>query len=318
MYKRLSWRRVFNVFHPLKCLRYIKSRIVSWKCIGKRITNAQKFISKYIEPFCTSITDKYDVIVCGSDQIWRKQPENFGYNTIYFGAYKIQTSKQISYAASMGGLPETQSDVDTIKELVHNLDKVSVRENDLCDFLNKNGFFDVCVCIDPTLLLSAEQWNTIIPIERPINEKYALFYEVAGMSFDEQQMHKFCDNMNLKLIILRTYPIRKDTDGEMYSTSPDKFVNLVRHADFVFSSSFHGLAFSIINHKNFLCSVSKRSSRLLSLLDNLGIYGHYIEPMSKIPDKINDIDYEMVDIQLEKIKRNSIEYLNNNLILDTL
>ena len=318
MYDRLSWRRFFNLTHPFTCLRYIKSRIVSWKSIGRRIDNAKKFICKYIEPYCSSITDNYDVIICGSDQIWRKQPEKFGYNPVYFGAYKIHASKQISYAASMGVLPETQSDIATIKKLVHNLDNISVRENDLCVFLRRNGFDNVSVGIDPTLFHSAEQWDTIIPPERLISEKYALFYEVAGMSFDERQMREFCDNMGLKLVILRTHPIRKETDREIYSASPDKFVNLVRYADFVFSSSFHGLAFSIIFHKNFLCSVSKRSSRLLSLLDTLGITGHYVEPMSKIPVKIEDVDYDLVNIQLEKIKHKSINYVSNNLCLDTL
>ena len=289
-------------------------RLYCNKTIKKRIQNSLLFIDKYIVPYCSSVDDQYDTIICGSDQIWRKQPEKFGYNQVYFGLNNINAIKQISYAASMGTLPNSLKDKNIIKELISNLCAISVRESDLKTLLNNMGFNNVHTSLDPTLLLSAKQWNLIIPEERPAITKYALFYEVVNQSFDEESMRVFCKNNGLKLVIVRTKPVRYETDFELYSISADKFVNYIRFADFVFTSSFHGLAFSIINHKNFLCSVSSTNKiRLLSLLDKLEITGHYIEPMAKIPMEINKINYEIIELKLRQLCFNSVEYLKNNL-----
>lgn len=309
MYAQCSFRKALNIVHPLSAIRYIKHRLTCWKSTRRRRLETDNFINQYISPYCSSVADEYDVVVCGSDQIWRKQPENFGYNPVYFGANEIKAQKQISYAASMGKIPSTNEDIVQVKELISHLAKISVRENDLQQFLSNNGVNDVEITLDPTLLLTAEKWNDIIPTRRLVDTKYALYYEVTSNCFDKNQMREFCIKRNLALIILHANPIKRETQTEICSFAADKFVSLIRYADFVFSSSFHGLAFSIINHKNFLCSVSLGKSRLLSLMDNLGIYGHFIDPKSDIPTDIENINYELVDIQLDKMRQKSLSYL---------
>lgn len=310
MYSKFNWLTVCNIFHPLNSFRYVNNRISTWKYVTLRIKNIKNFLDTYIIPYCSSTTDKYDIIICGSDQIWRKQPEHFGYNPMYYGRNGLDATKQISYAASIGKLPESNADKKRVLELVKYLDGVSVRENDLQQFLNNLGMKDVEVTLDPTLLLSAEKWNKIIPQERLISKKYALYYEVLPNCFDEEEMRVFCDKHKLTLVILRTKHLKTETETEICSIAPDKFVNLIRYADFVFSSSFHGLALSIINHKNFLCSVSSGKSRLISLMENLGISEHFIEPMTNIPSDVASINYELADIRLDEMRKKSFHFLD--------
>lgn len=311
MYAQLNWRQIMSVWHLQDWFRYIKERILSWNAIKKRIMAVTSFIDKYVSPKCTLLDEKYDLIVCGSDQIWRKQPEHYGYNPVYFGKNSIRATKQISYAASMGNLPSSEGDKTKVKEFVSCLDAVSVRENNLAEFLRSIGIDNVEVSLDPTLLLSAEKWNTLIPVENSYSEKYALFYEITEKCFDENQMRDFCNKHGWRLIILRTKVPMHIKEYELYSVGPDKFVNLVRSAEFVFTSSFHGLAFSIINHKNFLCSNSLNSGRLKSLLHNLCIDGHYIEPMNDIPSEIPQINYNMVDEKMITLRAMSLQYLTS-------
>ena len=313
MYAAINWIKVLDFLHPLKCIKYIINRISAWKNIKLRIKNINQFINSYISPFCSPLKDKYDIIVCGSDQIWRKQPERFGYNPIYFGKNNIITSKKISYAASMGLLPTADDDKNKIKELVKSLDIKSVRENDLKDLLSNLGISDVHVDLDPTLLLTAKQWDNIISNKRYILDSYALFYEVAPDCFDERQMQRYCKEQGLKLVVLRTKNLGVETNTELCTSSPDKFVNLVRYADFVFTSSFHGLAFSIINHKQFICSVSTNKARLISLMDNLGISGHYLKPKTQIPTEIPIIDYETVEKKLSNLRDRSLNFLKQSI-----
>ncbi len=314
LYSVINWRRILSFWHPISCIRYIIKTFMCKNLIKKRVQNSLDFINSYIEPHCSSVQDTYDVVICGSDQIWRKQPENFGYNPFYFGQNNISATKQISYAASMGILPITMENKSKVKQLISNLDAISVRENDLYRLVISLGFDNICVSLDPTLLLSAQQWNFIIPVMRPVSIRYALFYEVATDSFDEKQMRIFCNNNGLKLVVLRTQPLRNETDSNLFSVPANIFVNLIRHADFVFTSSFHGLAFSIIYHKNFLCSVSaKKQGRVISLLENLKIEGHYIEPMSQIPLQIDMIDYDKTEKYLNDLRLESIDYLTRNI-----
>ena len=59
--------------------------------------NFVKFISVYIIPYLSSMNETSDVIVHGSDQIWRKQKALGTYNPFYFGENNIKTKQHISY-----------------------------------------------------------------------------------------------------------------------------------------------------------------------------------------------------------------------------
>ncbi len=267
------------------------------------------FQKKHIIPHCISLEESFDVVIYGSDQIWRKQPFVKTYNPIYFGKNDIQTKLHISYAASIDTLPQTEEDMRTFQELITHLDKISVRESSLRNSLLGMGI-KAELSIDPVFLLTKEQWNKIIPAKNQ-KEKYILYYNLQD-TFDKQEIEKFATahHMRLKIITGKAY-YTKDHSINTFG-GPDKFISAIRNAQFVFTSSFHGLAFSIIFHKPFYVSVRHGISRIESLLYELNLQNHQLPEKANIPQEISPIDFGRIDTILTQKRRDASIYLHFN------
>lgn len=288
---------------------YLSSSISNFIYRKKRKNNFDRFIAEYIEPFLSSADETYDVLVHGSDQIWRKQPEIQTYNPIYFGMHQIWAKKKISYAASMGILPERDSDKQVIKRLLPNLDLISVRERDLLDLVNSLGYTDVHQDLDPTLLLTSEDWVNMFNLKKwESEEKYALYYKIKD-SFDVCRLQQFASTKGLKLKVLHSKAICQDNGYEITTASPIQFLDLIYNADFVFTSSFHGLAFALLFHKPFFASFTNNAGRAASLLESLNLLDYLVRPKTEINLEIEEINYHNVDKKLYEMRESSKKWL---------
>lgn len=299
-FAKMNWLR--KVKFLLSLLRFYKSK-------KKRIENFEKFFQSYIYPYCRPVDDTFDVVIYGSDQIWRKQNALGAYNSFYFGNNGLKTQHHISYAASMGILPDNDADKAKVKELVSHLDKISVREEGLRQILFSLGYTDVTLSLDPTLLLNSEKWDKHLPTETYKGEKYALIYIMGGNAFNLKEVKKFIDGKGLKLIVLRGYAVTKETETNITSAGPYEFIRLIKNAEYVFSCSFHGLAFSIIYGKQFFTSFNSNAGRAESLLNQLGIKGRLLPPNSHIPQDAPPIDYNAVRSKLEAYRKEAFDFL---------
>ena len=301
----------FRVF-LISCL---KLNVISYLklCIRKkrRFDNFECFFEKFIYPYCRPVEDSYDAVIYGSDQIWRKQSALKTYNTFYFGDNKINTQHHISYAASMGILPDNDADKAKVKELVSHIEKISVREDDLRQLLLSLGYANVSLSLDPTLLLSSEEWDRHIPTTSCKTKKYALLYVIKTNAFDMREVKRFTDSKGLKLIVLNGYATTKESDTNLTTVDPSEFIRLIKNAEYIFSCSFHGLAFSIIYKKQFFASFVKNSGRAESLLNLVGVPQRLLPPHVAIPQDIGTIDYVDVHNRLAAAKQESLKYLSD-------
>lgn len=304
-YKYFFFRAFIKSLFSLNVLGYLK--VYVWK--KRRFDNFEVFFEKFIYPYCRPIDDTYDVVIYGSDQIWRKQKALGSYNPFYFGDNNIKTKQNISYAASMGILPDNDADKAKVKKLVLHLDRISVREEGLRQLLLSLGFENVSLSLDPTLLLTSMEWNKFLPTETYSGQRYALVYILGPNAFDMNEVKKFTDSNGLKLIVLRGYATTKETDTNITSAGPYEFIRLIKNAEYVFSTSFHGLAFSIIYEKEFLTSFMSNSGRAESLLNQLGIKGRLLLPKSHIPQDLPPIDYNTVRSKLETYRKEAFDFL---------
>ena len=103
----------------------------------------------------------------------------------------------------------------------------------------------------------------------------------------------------------------------MYDMDAADFVNLIRHADYILTDSFHGSVFSILHHKKFLtfnrfnAGANSRNSRIDSLCALLGLSERrYTGDVLTVK---NRCDYSLVDNKLFELRTNSVEYLKNSL-----
>lgn len=288
-------------------ISYIASVFKNYRWIKSRIKNFETFRLTYVYPYLSTMDDAYDIVVCGSDQIWRKQEEINVYNPVYFGKNNIKVARQISYAASMGFITKDEDEKRILKDYLSHLDSISVREKDLKELVEGLG----CNCVqslDPTLLLNKEQWSSLVNLQPTTSEKYVLYYKLRGHSFDEKSIKMFAQERNLKLITL-CGAASKETEDKITTASPQRMLSLINGAEYVFTSSYHGMVFAILLHKPFYAAFNNNSGRAKSLLLDLNLLDRLLQPNSSIPQNEHPIDFSKIDSILE-IKRNiSINYL---------
>ena len=98
--------------------------------------------------------------------------------------------------------------------------------------------------------------------------------------------------------------------------SPQQFVGLIKNSEFVFTSSFHATAFSVIFGKEFYTAASKnRSSRHENLLTQVNLKSRLIVDIEEFQKEttIEKIDYEDLNKKLEQLKVKSLNYLTQSL-----
>jgi len=97
--------------------------------------------------------------------------------------------------------------------------------------------------------------------------------------------------------------------------SPFGFLSLIYYADMVVSTSFHGVAFSVLFEKEFYCiGLGNNSDRVVSLLNSLGIDNRYLDSIEDYNiDMHKKIDYKLVKAKLNPLVNDSQSFIINNI-----
>lgn len=291
----------------------IASYIRDWKGAKKRINAFQTFLNEYIIPYCKPYNqdEDYDVVIYGSDQIWRKQLGlNNHINWVYFGENSLNSHKQISYAASMGDINLNEEELVKIKECLSKFEHIGVREENIYSILKSLHLPNVEMTLDPTFLLTSDQWDAIIHTKRLIKEPYALIYQLKP-AFTTEEIINDCKRRGLKPVFIQSRFNYKNAKEDWNTVTPNQFVSLIKHADFCYVASFHGLAFSIIYNKQFFASFRKASNRAETLLKNIGLTSRLVTPMASLPLHDEAIDYQIVQPQIDKLRGLSTQFLKS-------
>ena len=256
-----------------------------------------------------SVTNHYDVVVYGSDQIWRKQNlGSIGFDDWYFGSDNVQTNKRIAYAGSMGIIDCTETDDEYLKTMMLNYNSISVRESDLQAYLKRIGIDSIQV-LDPVFLLSKEQWLSIIAPSVSRGD-YILFYNLLNSAEAKMFARRLGKEKGMPVVEIT----KRNLMGKGYvrSASVERFLQLINDAAYVVSNSFHGVAFSIIFEKQFYAvGMGKKSSRVVSLLSSIELKERYSDDGSGITD--SEIDYGKIGERLSLLKNQSVSFLLDSL-----
>ncbi len=269
-------------------LKYILLWILTVGRKTRRYNSFQRFITSYLGlPKYAEYTyspiqlkDNYDYIVVGSDQIWRNWIVSgcyIGFDSVYFGEGVNPKPKYITYAASMGIIDYNEEEREFLKWALKNFEQISVRERNLQNELQTLGY-NSCLVVDPTFLLSREHWNALLPKERYQKDKYVLFYHLLGSDDAQKLAERVAFELNCKLLTVTAGVKFKPQNNVIETAGPIEFLHMIRDAEFVVATSFHGTAFSIIFKKSFYAlGIGKNAGRVVSLLSKLGIEDRYID-----------------------------------------
>lgn len=291
--------------------RFLRTRRFDFFIKNKILNNSYDFEQE----------EKYDYYIFGSDQIWRhnKLPNFNGFDYFYFGEGSQFSGEKIAYAASMGvnAIDSLTSDeISKVKELLLKFKSISVREYDLSSSLKSAVDLSTSVVLDPVFLLNQNEWQALVSEVTTPKKKYILLYNLTGSQRAKALSKIASEKLNYEIIEIVGHLNRniflKNTRAVV---GPMQFLSLIMNSEFVISSSFHGVAFSIVFRKQFYSlGIGKNSSRVKSLLNIIGINERYIEDSTEL-DKLSFdmIDYGSVTTKLDEKINFSKDFLIESL-----
>lgn len=289
-----SWKKR-SLFGKVK---FFISFILRYSRAKKRIEGMRRLVETYFGlptvPCYQTVESlknlSYDCIVYGSDQIWWKSTISgyVGFDPVYWGEYLPDSIKKVAYAPSMGIIDLTLQDKEQIRKWLCNFNALSVRETGLYEAIHGLTDKEMPIVLDPVFLIPRKEWEKFCyPVNR---SKYILYYnlipsEEADLLVKKLRKERNCDVLEI------TGSVNPLKIGKRYLQTVDafEFISLIRNADFVVTSSFHGTVFSIIFEKQFFAiGLGKRSGRIESLLQMVGLDDYLLESADEYrEEKIN-------------------------------
>jgi len=266
----------------------------------------------YADVIPENLSGKYEYFITGSDQVWN--PAYTKGASVYFLTF-AEEHKRIAYAPSFGVSEIASEHQDYYKKMLAGIPYLSVREDDGAGIIKNLTGREVPVLVDPTLLLTKEQWIKIAKKARYKPEgEYLVTYFLGGMTdIYKKNIKKLAKKMRLEIVNLG------DIKEKYYLTGPDEFIDYIKDCSAVLTDSYHGTIFSIIFEKPF--AVFDRSgeipmiSRIDTLLNKFNLQGRKIGNMSLKKDLFK-IDFSHVPNILEAERKKSLDYLKKALKIE--
>lgn len=251
------------------------------------------------------IADRYDYLICGSDQVWN--PLITGEDLNYFFSFCDDNSKKISYAASFGVNELNGTFAQAVKEQLEKFHCISVREEQGAKIVHGLLNTDCTIVLDPTMLISQEEWRSCENKISGLPSKYIAKFIFNHDSNVEAKIKELSENTGLPVVTVGGTAISKLKKGLFTgSIGPSEWLYVLDHADYVVTDSFHGAAFSIIFHKQLFVSLaSSTNSRLKTLLHTFGLDNR------TFGDALTDekIDYKSVQNIMDNKREYSLGFL---------
>ena len=291
-----------SLAHPqsLRNRRVRRRKFAAWfvghvKC-GQEYRSAQEL---YANP------PVYDVYLVGSDQVWN--PRMGSTLLPYFLDFAPAHAHCASYAASLGVGTLPTPVFLKYRALLRRFSFIGLREKRGVELLSRMNLpAQIQQTVDPTLLLTAHDWQEVA--QKPANPppRYVLLYDLIASPETVLLAQSIARQRRLPLVRIG--------DG---AYGPGEFLWLFAHADGIVTNSFHGTVFSILNHKPFYTVVPrtmKNGSRITSLLELVGLSARCLRaadvaahlPTLHTPESL---DWETVEARLAKARQDSLDFL---------
>lgn len=263
------------------------------------------------------LSDTYDIVILGGDQIWNP---NYFFKQ-YYGTWIRDKKTLISYSASAGKDNFEKYELCKQLKLISKIPQISVREENfealLKEKLKRN---DIVSVVDPVFLIDVEAWNDIASSPQ-ISGKYIFAYLLNKDANSRLKITEYAKEVKLPIVTIPhargEYNSCDEGFGDIakYDVGPLEFLGLIKNAECIFTDSFHGTCFSIIFHKRFYTiensALNKTTNaRLKTILHKSGLMNRMMELNNSMIDEY-PIDYTEVDTVLHKQIRESEQWLDN-------
>lgn len=249
-----------------------------------------------------------DVYITGSDQTWNIE-YNGGVLGEYFLNYAPKNAKKIALSVSIGMEHIPKEFTEEMSYYVKNYNGVSVREESAVTVLRELGYNNAVHILDPTLILSAEEWIQLLHLKKS-EKSYVLVYQLNENKDMLNFAVRLAQDHDLELVILSVLKCRTVNYKHtvVRNCNPEQFLEFIKNAQYVVTDSFHGTAFSFNFNKNvYVFNPPRYSTRLTSILKLFGSEFRLVK--DKCWKEITDIDYNRVNSVLVAERKKAKEFL---------
>lgn len=327
---RPRYGRSYYIIYPLAVCKRLLKRFV----LGKKVAilkaphqiirqHTDRFIHQYIHQYIqrewtAQIASHFDVIVVGSDQVWRPlyyQPIEEAFLS-FLGDADI---KRVAYAVSFGvdHCEYTEEQRELCSSLLKKFDAISVRESSGVQLCQEYFDTKAVQALDPTLLLSADDYRALIKKGKTQPSKGNLLVYMLDQTKEKEAL---VDRI-AQAKGLTPFWMNSDIDDETLPLKQrikmpvEQWLRSFDDAKFVLTDSFHGCVFSIIFRKQFLAIGNKERglSRFQSLLTLFSLQDRLILSPDEYKSNLSSIDYDQVQARLQFLQAQSLSFLKTNL-----
>lgn len=270
----------------------------------------------------SKINESFDFFICGSDQIWSPR----AFDPRYFLDFVKNDGRKIAYAPSfgcesLGGFAQSKEITRLMKSFSH----ISVREMSAVKIVQRATGRTPEVVLDPTLLLTEQQWIDALGERKTTSEPYCLMYFLGTDKRNPQIARKIARQHHLGVVSIPVFQ-RDIKAGKSAAAAigPSEFVSLIANAELICTDSFHGAAFSTTFKRPLVVferfnpnSSDSQNTRIYSFLELTGLEGTLLsrDNLDNWKDHVEiEYDYSGAHDRLSSLRKTSLDYLTSSLL----
>lgn len=285
-----------------------------WECVFEKCKVFDRFNKNYINTVQVSQVEDIDLnsdyFVVGSDQVWNPSWYNNTLKREMFLLTFAPDNKKVCFAPSFGVEKLPDEWVEWFQKNLSSFPMISVREESGAKIVKELTGRDAEVVIDPTMMLSKNDWLELAkaPSKIDIKTPYLLTYFLGDVTDRvKADINKYADMYNLKVINLMD-----STQPEVYISGPQEFIYLISHAQLVLTDSFHACVFSFLFEKPFLVypragNEGSMISRIQTLLSKFKLERKFVD--SELDNDTLEADYKDGLHQLTHERKKALAFL---------
>lgn len=256
-----------------------------------------------------AVAGKYDIYIAGSDQIWDYKLTNF--DTTYFLDFVKKGKKKCSYAASIGEHEPPEQYRKKYSSLLKDFDQILVREDYGADIVESLTGSRPGITCDPTLLLTADEWTSLLKEPRCKN-KYILVYQLGINKELVDFVRRLKKKTGLRVVYIPFPLVGLMNCSCKIAIGPAQWMGLFKNAEYVISDSFHGVVYSLLFNRNFFAMVNGHhmNRRVQQLLKMVGLSHRTIENVSD-EALTQPIDFTFANEEIARFREESLAQLRS-------
>lgn len=327
-YKHFSLKGYLKmVLSALGIMKFRERKKIKRVTDSKKLLKLRDFFRRNIRQEIISTPCQYrqllhktDVFCVGSDQVWNAYYNFSPFNFLDFAG----NVKRISYASSMGTKDFPEKYKETIKDLLLKFAHISLRETTGREAVSRlTGRNDIKTVLDPTFLLTAEDWSSVAKqsqIEISVPKNYMLVYLIGYNDNYHKQVRELQEKTGIENVIV--IPAVENPNFEIQDSivyrdaAVAEFVKLLKNATWICTDSFHATALSINFGKNFTeflrfkdSDKGSQNSRIYDVLETFKLQNRLYNEMQEMWSK--PIDYKESHEILNHLRTDSTDWLIN-------